>query len=285
MVLTPILLYASWHNSWALALSLVIFLSPLLARSHWPRFGETSGFAAWRRYFEFRVLREGGHFSQTKNVLLAFAPHGLFPLALPLMSAPCHEIFPEFEGRIPRTAVASVLLWAPILSPILVWLGCIHASKQSIHEHLREGSVIILPDGIAGAFHSKRTEETLYIEKRHGFIRTALKEGSLLVPVYCFGHSQLYDVYPDEHSFVARLSRRLQFSLIWFWGARWCPPLPRRVPLLVAIGSGIRVEKQENPTHAQVLELHALFKRELLKLYMRHRLEVPGYEKKELKFI
>lgn len=274
-ILIPISLYLVWVYSslWGGIALLLLFASPLFARSHWPILFD---FSTWRRYFEIRVHKEE-RFAQSRNVLLAFVPHGMFPLALPMLSSICNEIFPEFKGQIPRTAVAEKLFWVPLISPLLTWLGCIPAKKEEIQKHLRETNVVIVPDGIAGIFHSKREEECVYIESRRGFIKTAIEQESLLVPVYCFGHSQLYDVYPSHESWLARLSRWLQFSIIWFWGQWWCPPLPHRVPLLVVIGKGIPVKQTSDPEY-----IHLRFKQELTDLYYRHSETVPGYQGKKL---
>lgn len=282
-IITPLIIYLTYTYQSVLGSVVIfaVFLSPFLARQHWPAFGSSFGFKAWRKYFELRVYKEE-RFQQSKNVLLCYVPHGLFPMVLPMLSDPCHDIFPEFQGQIPNTAIADIMLWTPVIAPILIWLGCISAKKESMRQHLRKNNVMMLPDGIAGAYHSQREEECVYIQKRKGFIRLAIEEGSLLVPIYCFGHSQLYDVYPRHDSWIATLSRKLQFSLILFWGVWWCPPIPHRVPILVAVGKGIHVEKNPNPTQEQVDMVHNEFVKALKQLYHRHQGSVPGYENKEL---
>jgi len=285
-VLIPLFVYLIWiYKSFVGAIVLfIVTSSPFWASGHWRAFGNTFGFRAWRKYFELRVYKEE-LFKQSKNVLLCFAPHGLFPLVLPMLSEPTYDIFPEFNERTPNMAIADCMFWTPILSPLLTWLGCISAKKEVMRTHLRYNNVMVLPDGIAGAFHSRREEECVYISKRKGFIRLAIEEGSLLVPIYCFGHSQLYDVYPGHDSWLASISRRFQFSLIWFWGIWWCPPMPHRVPMLVAIGKGIKVVKRTNPTQEEVDAVHEMFVYALKDLYNRHREGVPGYENKELKIL
>lgn len=284
--ITPAIIYLAYvyRSICGAIVVFLVFASPFIAHKHWPAFGKTFGFRAWRKYFQLQVYKEEC-FNQSKNVLLCFLPHGLFPLSLPMLSEPVHDIFPEFKDQTPSTAVANVMFWTPILAPMLTWLGCISASKEVIRTHLRYNNVILLPDGIAGAFHSKREEECVYIKNRRGFVRLAIEEGSLLVPVYCFGHSQLYDVYPGQDSWIARFSRRFQFSLIWFWGVWWCPPMPHRVPMTVVIGKGIRVDKTPDPSPEMVNSVHEQFVRELVSLFDKHKANVPGYENKELKIL
>ena len=282
-VIVPFIVYLTWvyKSVFGSVFIFVVFSTPFWASGHWRAFGNTFGFRAWRKYFELRVYKEE-RFNQSKNVLLCYVPHGLFPLVLPMLSEPVYDIFPEFQEQTPSMAVADIMLWTPIIAPLLTWLGCISAKKEVMRTHLRYNNVMVLPDGIAGAFHSQRDEECVYIKKRKGFVRLAIEEGSLLVPIYCFGHSQLYDVYPGHESWIAALSRRLKFSIIWFWGVWWCPPIPHRVPLLVAIGKGIKVKQNPHPTPEQVDDVHKEFIKALKELYDRHRDSVPGYENKEL---
>lgn len=286
-LLYPVILAASVYAIFAYssifgALILGIVLStPFWHCTHWLDFGKSYAFETWRRYFDFCVYKEAD-LKQSTNVILAIVPHGLFPLTLPMLSAVCDTVFPEFKGKVPNTAVANAMFWAPIMSPIIKWLGCISANPQAIRLALQTNNCIIVPDGIAGAFHSKRKEETLYIQSRKGFIRLALQEGALLVPVYCFGHTQLYDVYPSPGSWIERFSRWAQFSLIFFIGERWLPSLPLRVPLVMAIGKGIKLGKCVDPPLAMVDLVHADFVKAVKDLYYKHRRIVSGYENKDL---
>ena len=286
VVIVPLLVYFFYvHASWISALLLLIaIVTPLLGSGPWRAFGDSYGFYTWRKYMRLKVLRSDA-FAQGHGSILCFVPHGLFPLALPLMSKPHDAIFPEFKHHgVSRTAVASDMLWTPIIAPMLRWLGCIPATKESITRTLASGNVIIFPDGIAGAFHSQRHRECIYIQNRKGFIKLALELGAPLVPVFCFGHSQLYDVYPGPDSWIARLSRRLQFSIIWFWGKWWWPALPNNeTPLTVAVGRAIPVQRIANPNSVQVDALHQLFCSEVKALFQQAMPE--AYPNQEIVFV
>lgn len=289
VVVVPALLYYAWQwwpSPWVPMLMGALVSTVVWARGTWRAFGESWGFEAWRRYFQFKVWREEPKFAVDKNVLLAVVPHGLFPLSLVLLSGVQNEVFPELAGNASgvstgvsfngiRTAVASGMLWTPVLAPMLHWLGCIPATRQGVVQALQEGSCILVPDGIAGAFHSDSAEELVYLKSRTGFIRMAIEQGALLVPVYCFGHTQLWDVWPKHDSWIAALSRRWQFSFIWFWGEWWMPPLPRRVPLTMVVGKGIALTQERNPTAERVQQVHMQFTQALCSLYSRYRKE--GY--------
>jgi 2-acylglycerol O-acyltransferase 2 len=287
VVVTPALVYYGWQwwpSPWIPLLLGLLLSTPWWARGPWRAFGETRGFEAWRRYFWFKVWREEPDFGQNKNVMLALVPHGLFPLALPLLSGVQDEVFPDLKPPLKppegvsaiQTAVASAMFWTPVLAPMLRWFGCIPASKTPVIHALEQGTCLLIPDGIAGAFHSDSGEECVYLETRMGFIRVALQQGSLLVPIYCFGHTQLWDVWPKHDSWIAQASRRFQFSLIWFWGEWWLPALPRRVPLTMVVGKGIHLAKEEHPSPERIRQVHTQFTQALSSLYCRYRNEA-GY--------
>jgi hypothetical protein len=286
MFILPLMLYQSYYSWWFAMVTGFILSTPLWVDGGggWKAFGKTAGFEAWRRYFEFSVYKEE-RFKQNTNIMMAIAPHGLFPLALPMLHGICDAVFPEFEGRVPNTAIANAMFYAPVISPLLSWLHCVSATRDSISRALQTNNCVILPDGIAGAFHSHGQREQVYLESRLGFVKTAMAEGSLLVPGYCFGHTQLFDVYPSEKSWLARLSRRLRFSIVFFVGERWLPPLPKRVPLLLVFGKGIQVDRNTSPTVEQMREVHDKYKAELSRIYYEHRQKVPGYETKDVCFL
>lgn len=280
LVVVPALFYYGWQwwpSAWIPTVGAFIVSTLYWAQRPWREFSETRTLEAWRRYFRFKVWRDQSppKFEQTTRILFAVTPHGLFPLILPLLSGIQTTVFPELPWGI-RTAVADIMFKTPILSPIVRWLGCISASKTPVTQAIQDGSCIIIPDGMAGAFHSDSEEELVYLAARTGFIRTALQQGALLVPVYCFGHTQLWDVWPKRGSWLAQLSRRFQYSFIWFWGEWWMPPLPRRVPLTMVVGKGIMVPQVLHPTEQQVQELHQRFTQSLSSLYTRYRSEA-GY--------
>lgn len=258
----------------------IIFSSPYWAKGHWKAFGDSVIFNAWRHYFQLRVYKEEQ--CETRNVLFASFPHGLFPIAFPMMSGIAHVVFPEFNGIMPVTAIASNMFKAPIISPMLTWLGCVPANECDIKNALKNNVCFLLPDGIAGVFHSDAEREQIYIHKRKGFIKIAIEEGSSLVPVYCFGHTQVFHVFPGHESWFANISRRLKFSIVFFIGHSIIPFLPRQVPIVFVIGKAIKVEKKEEPTELDVKQVQDTFKKELIALYEKYKVLVHGYENKVL---
>lgn len=179
---------------------------------------------AWRSYFRLQVWREESPVAA--GTLFVALPHGLFPMGLPLLSGPViGEVYPEL--REPRAGVASVFFWIPLLAPLVTWLGGIPARRTELQELLRSGrSCLLFPDGIAGAFRvtgGGGTNDVLRISGRSGFETLARSVGAPIVPVYCFGHSQLWSwSWPPAGHYLERLSRRLRMAFVWYW-----PIVPR----------------------------------------------------------
>jgi len=180
---------------------------------------------AWRSYFALQVWRETPPLASESRVLFVAVPHGLFPMAVPLLSGAVFErVFPELSRRKPRAAVASVFFWIPLLAPLVRWLGGVPATRTIIEKHLSApgSSCLLVPDGIAGAYSSPDLTaarvEVLRIGGRTRFEELARSLDVTIVPVYCFGHSQLWQwSWPPHGHWLARLSRRLRMALIWYW--------------------------------------------------------------------
>ncbi len=130
-------------------------------------------------------------------------------------------------------AIASSLFYVPLVGHILRWLGCIEATHANIEHaiNVKGQDCFLMADGIAGAFHSNTKREVACIASRKGYFRYRY-----IVPVYFFGHTQLFDyVFPHHQSWLAYQSRRLRYAFIGFW-----PPLPPREHIAVAYGHRVK---------------------------------------------
>ena len=139
-----------------------------------------------------------------------------------------------------------------------------------------------MPGGIAELFEARHGgPEGRVLRRRKGFVKLALQTGAPLVPLYCFGNTDIFHVFRAR--WLCRLSRRAQVSLQLFWG-RWCLPLPYKRKLLLVVGTpvgGARPPVAE-PTAEEVDALHARYVAELEALFHRHKARLPGWESREL---
>merc|ERR1712151_1216674 len=113
------------------------------------------------------------------------------------------------------------------------------------------------PGGIEEAFCVPDPDEQIVVMKRKGFCKIALQCGTDLVPVYGFGNNQMFPVQSGQGSLLAKLSKRLNVTLMVWLGRFNIPfsfvPVPH--PQLVAIGAPIPVEQCDDPSQDQIEDL------------------------------
>ena len=206
----------------------------------WPAFGKNAVFEAWRRHFAFTVR---GTERLPDRCIIAVVPHGLFPLSLVMLEARWAEGLRGLTKK-PAAAIASVFFAIPFFAPMMEWLGCIPATRQGIRDVLSEDrACILLPDGIAGVYHGR----SIYLGRRRGFLELAQETGAALVPVYCQGHTELFNVFPTHQQapWFVQWVRRIRVALVLFWGS-WLPFRPAKVPMTMMIGAPIYAIKGES---------------------------------------
>lgn len=236
-------------------------------------------------YFDYREefettneqLREMMN-KQGKRFIVAVQPHGVLPFV-----GMCSWVKAPPDFRRIKTAAASSLLKTPILKHVMGIFGLTDASAANIKRHLKnegaDGSLLIYIGGIAELFMSCPEEERLYIGKRKGFLKVALREGVDVVPAYFFGNTSVLSVL--RHGPLASLSRRAGTALTIFWGKGGLP-IPRDHMLLYARGRPLGLPHIPEPTKEDVDKYHALYVKEVRRLYDANRERLPQYKHKKL---
>lgn len=269
LLLVPLLFYLCYTSIyfWIVVCIIVSTIFWPHSTEHISWWRENRFFEAWRSYFQLHVYSDEDTIfkSKHKKTLYTFVPHGLFPFGLTLVSGLL------FKNEDVKIAVASNMFYIPIFGFLLRVLGCVEANKDIFTKYDR---VVLIPDGIAGAFYSDRTHERLFLGQRKGFLRHAAQEGFVIIPVYCFGHTQLYDVYG-----LRELSRRLRFTIIFFCGRKPTIWLPHARPVSIVFGKTIVCKENVDETHANYLYA-------IRELYDYYKFIVPEWDKeKEIQII
>lgn len=246
--------------------ALIAMLSPMLDFFEYEQIVESSPVDV------VKAMLEG------KKYIIACQPHGVISYC-----AICSSIyFPEFRCKV-KLAMASAVLHTPILKHVIGIFGVIDASKASIKAQLStqgvEGSVILYVGGIAELFMSCRKEERLFLSERKGFIKLALTEGVDVIPVYLFGNTSVLTVV--KTGFLAKLSRKLQVSLTYFWG-KYNLPIPRNEKLLYVSGQPLGLPHIAHPTRADIDVWHAHYCKEVIRIFDTYKERVPMYKHKKL---
>jgi len=106
--------------------------------------------------------------------------------------------------------------------------------------------------------------------------QVALSQGADLVPVYHFGNTRVLSIIGKA---LKRVSRALRFSFLIQYG-RFGLPIPRRVPIMMAVGKPIPVKKMElvkgdpeseKAYNEEVERLHKLFVEGLVGLFHKYK--------------
>ena len=214
-----------------------------------------------------------------KRYIIAMQPHGVISYV-----GLCSWIRAPADFRRISTAAARVVLAFPILKHVMGIFGLTDASAGNLRRILtREtgvgGSVVLYCGGIAELFKSCREEERLYLSQRRGFIKIALREGADILPCYMFGNTAVLSVL--QHGPLAALSRRLGASLTYFWGAAYLP-IPRDEMLLYARGRPLGLPHIPEPTDEDIAKYHALYCKEVRRLFESYKEKLPHYKHKQL---
>ena len=145
--------------------------------------------------------------------------------------------FPFTLGYTFRGLASSAALKTPIFKQMLSVIGVIDAGKSSCLKALNQNLTLgISSGGVTEVFetNSPSGNEVIVLKSRKGMVKLAFQTGADLVPCYLFGNTSLYSLWtggPLGHNFLRRLSRKVKFALILFWG-RFGLPIPYRIPIL-----------------------------------------------------
>lgn len=171
------------------------------------------------------------------------------------------------------------------------------ASRSSVDRALSAGdSIGLAPGGISEMFEGypkpgTHPDEEYAIARHKGFLKLAMKHGTPVVPVYCFGATKMLRRLQLPEIFE-RISKLLRISVVILFG-KWALPIPFRQRLLYAVGEPIypRYICEGSPFpidniefQQQVDEMHSKFCDALTNLFERHK-ESYGWGHKVLKLI
>lgn len=142
-----------------------------------------------------------------------------------------------------------------------------------------KGCVVLYVGGMAELFKCSLDEERLYLSKRKGFIKLALREGVDVVPLYFFGNTSVLSILKAAP--LEWMSRKLQTSVTFFWG-KFGTFIPRDDKIFVVLGRPLGMPKIENPTNEDVDKWHMKYCDEVKRIFNKYKEKVPQYKDKEL---
>jgi len=178
-----------------------------------------------------------------QQVVMGWHPHGAYALSAMLFGG---EVFLNC-GTSSNTwfvCVADLLFRVPGLSEFLCLVNARSARREVIDKLLDAGcSIALVPGGIHEQVRFDHEQEAVYFPPNLGFIRTAMRHGVPLLPVYSFGENQLHrqnGFTRAANNFVYRTTGVGNLFVIGRCGLPWICARPEAVNWhfgqLVAVG-------------------------------------------------
>jgi 2-acylglycerol O-acyltransferase 2 len=270
--------------------SFVVVL-PIVISAILPPYGSKTLLRSWPfscipTYFNYEEIKETTdeevqELMKKRRVLFCVQPHGVFSFGGACAGVEWSKSW--WSPTESPTAAANVITSIPILKHIVGIFGITDASSRGLTKTLKKKSVVLYIGGIAELFLSSENEEKLFIRKRKGFIKLALRTGVEIIPIYFLGNTTVLTVL--KSSFLRKFARITGASLTAFWG-RFYLPIPRAKKIVGIVGKplGIPATPVPEPTQAQVDEWHTKYLAEVERIYEQYKGTNADYKGKELVF-
>eukprot|EP00501_MAST-03F_sp_TOSAG23-6_P001139 GSMAST32.ASY1.ANO1.1182.1 assembled CDS len=205
------------------------------------------------RYFPVTLIKTS-ELSISRKYIFGYHPHGIISLGA-ITALATEGPSPSFEEHFPginiRVLTLAVNFYLPFLGLLLTKLGVCSCSKRSCNSVLNKGNgnaIALVLGGAKESLDSHVRTARLTLKHRKGFVKVALRQGADLVPIFCFGETDLFDQAENPRG---SLLRRIQASMQSVLG--FAVPifkgrgvfnyvfgfLPQRRPLYVVVGTPI----------------------------------------------
>lgn len=247
-----------------------------------------------------------------RQYIFACQPHSIVPYCGIAWSVRRHQ---HDRGRRHRrssiipTAVASMVLYTPVLKHAIGMLGCItikqmkermatryndekkeaaagvSSTSSSLPSSSSSSSVRLYVGSAVDIFFCTPDVEVLELTKRKKFIFLALQSGVDVVPVYMFGNTATFSVVTGHRwisPWLVRLSRFFNAPVTYVAGRYGLPFLPKRQQLLSVSGQPLGMPHLKHPRPSQVDFWHKRYCEQVQRLFDEYKERVPSYKNKTL---
>jgi hypothetical protein len=208
-----------------------------------------------------------------QRTLYAIQPHGLTATGVGFALSDAERR----TGTRVALAVAPFLRWTnPVMRFIMGCIGVdlISSSSEAIRSVMRthKQSVGIVVGGFDEMLQTKSDTDTVYLSRRKGFLKLAVRKGYSVTPVYCFGECALYSNALSLPSKLSAWLARWKIPAIWPVGRSRLDYMPKRLDkgLVVVFGPTIKFEKSNHPGREYIDRIHTEYSKAVVELYEKY---------------
>jgi len=222
-------------------------------------------------YFdEYKIIYEEELLKQKS--LFVVHPHGICGVSFALLQGYCEMLYENSIGL-----VSSVLINLPISGILAKWMGASSVKQKNFEKLMSEDkNICFLPGGFEEATITNTNEDRVYLSERKGFIKSALRYGYNLYPIYTFGENKLY-LTCNWFEKIRLLINRLKCPSAIFFGLFFFIPF-YNVRLITVVGPKLTLPQIAEPTNDDVNMYHKLYVENLKALFNRNKKLYGGSE-------
>jgi len=205
----------------------------------------------WMKNYFPLSLKKTVDLDPSKRYIFGVHPHSILPFGsvFNLNQVDFDALYPGIDVR---GLAASFCFYLPAYRDLLLSTGICDASRFSAQAILECGrSIFLVPGGATEALYADPEIDIYYLRNREGFIRLAMKTGSLLVPVIGFNECNTYTQMGANNAVLKWLRRKFQ-AIFGLSLPLVKNIIPKRGLIVTVVGSPLNVGHIPNPTTEQV---------------------------------
>lgn len=215
-------------------------------------------------YYKRCELRGALESMQDARSVYAFHPHGILAVGFSLNGA-WNPQFLRHCGPV-RFLIDFTLRHKAAFFRVLLGLyehpsrGFSDAERPTLVELMSKGhNLAIIPGGFMEATLFRHGEDRVAIKTKKTLIRLCLQHGYRIHPIYTFGESDTFYAFQGLRRLRLWLAKHNVPTVIFF-GATWCPFLPRhQAELVTYVGEPLELPHIPEPTQQEVDEWHGRY--------------------------
>jgi 2-acylglycerol O-acyltransferase 2 len=237
----------------------------------------------WPYFLDFMSLNDTPYCNQQRIVMdkgatlpkpdsktmLALGPHGILTIGWQTLISS-----PEYRKLGFKWLVAEIMSLIPFLADINTWSNIVSCAKDNMIEIMESGeNIALIPGGFEEATLYKRNHFRLYLKRRKGFIKYALKYGYCIQPCFVFGEEKTYWQL-DMGSYFKKISLWLNHFKIptTFFVGKFLFLPDNNIDIVVVVGKTIKIPTIDNPTKDEIKKYHTQYIEAIQDIFERHKI-------------